>query len=93
LALLGRRLPNTWMASAFRRPRNLHNNGQTSILARDGYDVNDPTATLAVHCGNRFDAVSALSRYSFEPLRCHLPSLESDMQRREFITLLGGAAT
>jgi hypothetical protein len=25
LALLGRRLPSTWMASAFRRPRNLHN--------------------------------------------------------------------
>src|SRR5664280_1630432 len=24
LALLGRRLPSTWMASAFRRPRNLH---------------------------------------------------------------------
>ena len=30
--------------------------------------------------------------YSFEPLRCYLLSLGSDMQRREFITLLGGAA-
>jgi hypothetical protein len=34
----------------------LDNNGQTSILARDGYDVNDPSATLAVHCGNDFAA-------------------------------------
>jgi len=32
----------------------LDKSGQTSILARDGYDVNDPTATLAVHCGNGF---------------------------------------
>jgi hypothetical protein len=37
----------------------LDNNGQTTILARDGYDVNDPTATLAVHCGNSFDADSS----------------------------------
>jgi hypothetical protein len=34
----------------------LDNNGQTSILACDGYDAIDPTATLAVHCGNGFDA-------------------------------------
>jgi hypothetical protein len=27
----------------------LDNNGQTSILARDGYDVNDPSATLLRH--------------------------------------------
>src|SRR5450830_888009 len=33
-----------------------------------------------------------LSEYSFGPLRCHLLSLGSDMQRRKFITLLGGAA-
>jgi hypothetical protein len=32
------------------------NNGQRWISARVGYDVNDPTATLAVHCGNGFDA-------------------------------------
>jgi putative tryptophan/tyrosine transport system substrate-binding protein len=36
--------------------------------------------------------VSALSKYSFEPLRCGLLSLGSDMKRREFITLLGGVA-
>ena len=36
--------------------------------------------------------VSALSKYSFEPLRCRLLNLGSDMQRREFITFLGGAA-
>jgi hypothetical protein len=32
------------------------NNGQKWIWARVGYDVNDPTATLAVHCGNGFEA-------------------------------------
>ncbi len=31
--------------------------------------------------------------YSFEPLRCHLLSFGSDMRRREFITLIGGAVT
>jgi hypothetical protein len=30
--------------------------GQTTILDTAGYDVNDPTAALAVHCGTRFDA-------------------------------------
>jgi hypothetical protein len=30
--------------------------GQRWILARDGLSANDPTATLAVHCGNGFDA-------------------------------------
>src|SRR6202158_5661241 len=30
--------------------------------------------------------------YSFKPIRCRLLSLGSEMQRREFITLLGGAA-
>jgi hypothetical protein len=34
----------------------LDDNRQTSILACDGYDAIDPTATLAVHCGNGFDA-------------------------------------
>jgi ABC-type uncharacterized transport system substrate-binding protein len=33
-----------------------------------------------------------LSMYSFKPIRCRLLSLGADMQRREFITLLGGAA-
>jgi hypothetical protein len=30
--------------------------GQRWILARVGLSANDPTATLAVHCGNGFDA-------------------------------------
>jgi putative tryptophan/tyrosine transport system substrate-binding protein len=36
--------------------------------------------------------VQPLPKYSFEPLRCRLLILGSDMKRREFITLLGGAA-
>jgi len=32
------------------------NSGQRPILARRGLSANDPTATLAVHCGNDFDA-------------------------------------
>jgi putative ABC transport system substrate-binding protein len=35
--------------------------------------------------------ISALSKNPFEPLRCRL-EIKADMQRREFITLLGGAA-
>jgi hypothetical protein len=34
----------------------LDQSGQPSILAGDGLSANDPTATLAVHCGNGFDA-------------------------------------
>jgi putative tryptophan/tyrosine transport system substrate-binding protein len=30
--------------------------------------------------------------YSFEPVRCRLVSMGADKQRREFITLVGGAA-
>jgi hypothetical protein len=33
--------------------------GQSWILARDGLSAFDPTATLAVHCGNGFDAGSS----------------------------------
>jgi hypothetical protein len=33
------------------------NNGQRSVLTLDGYAANDPTATLALHCGNGFDVV------------------------------------
>src|SRR6202011_708123 len=53
----------------------------------------DPTATLAVQCGNGFDAgFQPLSKYSFEPIQCCPLSLGADMRRREFIRLLGGAA-
>ena len=53
----------------------------------------DPSATLAVHCGNGFDArFEPLSKYSFEPIQCWPLSLGADMRRREFISLLGGAA-
>jgi hypothetical protein len=53
----------------------------------------DPSATLVVHRGNDFDAdFSPLSNCSFEPLQCRLLSLGADMQRREFITFLGGTA-
>jgi hypothetical protein len=34
----------------------LDQSGQRWILARDGLSAFDPTATLAVHCGNGFDA-------------------------------------
>ena len=56
-------------------------------------DENDPSATLAVHCGNGFDArFEPLSRYSFEAIQCWPPSLGEDMRRRKFISLLGGVA-
>jgi putative ABC transport system substrate-binding protein len=51
---------------------------------------NDPTETLAVHCGNNFDAGL---KSSFEPVRYRLLSAGADdMRRRDFITLIGGAA-
>src|SRR5450631_4111469 len=34
----------------------LDKSGQRLILARDGLSAYDPTATLAVHCGNGFTA-------------------------------------
>jgi len=34
----------------------LDQSGQRWILARDGLSAYDPSATLAVHCGNGFDA-------------------------------------
>ena len=33
-----------------------------------------------------------LSKHSFEPIRCRLQNLRANMKRREFFTLLGGAA-
>jgi hypothetical protein len=53
----------------------------------------DSSPTLAVHRGNGFDAdFKPLSKHSFEALGCGLLSLGEDMQRREFIMLIGGAA-
>jgi putative ABC transport system substrate-binding protein len=53
-----------------------------------------PSATLAVHCGNGFYArFEPLSKYSFEPIQCWPLSVGADMRRREFISLLGGAAS
>jgi putative tryptophan/tyrosine transport system substrate-binding protein len=53
-----------------------------------------PSPTLAEHCGNGFDArVESLSRYPFEPIQCWPLSLSAVMRRREFISLLGSAAT
>jgi hypothetical protein len=40
----------------------LDNSGQRWILARDGLSADDPSATLAVHCGNDFDAGFSLYR-------------------------------
>jgi hypothetical protein len=40
--------------------------GQRWILASDGLSAYDPTATLAVHCGNVFDA--GFSPYQSTPL-------------------------
>jgi putative tryptophan/tyrosine transport system substrate-binding protein len=54
---------------------------------------NHPTETLASLDDNVLDMGFALSKRSLSSLRYRLLSLGSDMQRRSFITLLGGAAT
>src|SRR3984893_6631902 len=60
---------------------------------REGVDLTKMTQTLAVHCGNGFDArFQPIEKYSFAPVRCRLPSLRSNMRRRDFITLIGGTA-
>jgi hypothetical protein len=75
----------------FGRDRNEADMPRASGAGRS--DENDPSATLAVHCGNGFDAqFEPLSKYSFEPIQCWPLSLGADMRRREFISLLGGAA-
>src|SRR5260370_20108030 len=52
----------------------------------------DPSATLAVHCGDGSDPYfQPLSKHALEALGCRLLSLGDDMRRRDFITLLGGA--
>jgi hypothetical protein len=56
----------------------------------DGTDVDDPIATLAVHCGNGFDA--GFNRIKVLPIGCRLLSLGAGMKRHDFITLLGGTA-
>jgi putative ABC transport system substrate-binding protein len=55
----------------------------------DWTDVNEPSATLVVHCANSFQA---LSKYLFQRIECSLLSLGANMRRREFITLVGGTA-
>jgi hypothetical protein len=48
---------------------------------------------LAVHCGNGVDAdFSPYQKHSLEALGCPLLSSGEDMQRRQFISLVGGAA-
>ena len=40
----------------------LDNNGQTSIVARDGYDVNDPKQTIGISRADQIDAKLSLER-------------------------------
>jgi hypothetical protein len=48
-----------WHIAAFAAPQKFvaywTNNGQRAALALNGSAANDPTAALAVHCGNSFD--------------------------------------
>src|ERR1700730_17522214 len=60
---------------------------------RIGVAAFDPSPTLAVHCGNGFDArFEPLEKYSFAPVKCRLLSLEWSMRRREFLGALGATA-
>jgi hypothetical protein len=62
-------------------------------MLRRGNALCDPSPTLAVHCGNGFDAgFDPLSKCALEPIRWCLLCLGADMKRRAFISLLGGAA-
>ena len=50
---------------------------------------NDPSPTLAVHCGNGFNArFEPYSKSSFESIQCCPLSLGADMRRREFFAFL-----
>ena len=65
---------------------------QQTTFARSEYFVFDPNWTLTVTNGNALDAdVCSYPKGLFEPLRCRRLSLGSVMQRRDFITLVGGA--
>ena len=55
--------------------------------------VDDPTATLTAPGEPGPKPISAPTMCSFEPIQCCVLSLGADMQRREFITLLIGAAS
>jgi putative ABC transport system substrate-binding protein len=55
-------------------------------------DAIDPTETLAAPNGNALDAVSSPIKVAGLVAMMRLLSLGSSMRRREFITLLGGAA-
>jgi putative ABC transport system substrate-binding protein len=62
--------------------------------ASAAFDANDHQRHRAVHCSNGFDArFDPYQSNSFEALGYRLLSLGEDMQRRQFITLLGGATT
>jgi hypothetical protein len=61
------------------------------VLLAASSSLDDPPATLAVHCGNGFDARFKPYQSTLEPIQCR--PLGADMRRREFIRLLGSAAT
>jgi putative tryptophan/tyrosine transport system substrate-binding protein len=66
---------------------------KSAILTTGVMSAHGTKRTLAVHCGNGFDAgLSPYESNSFESIQCFLLSLGSGMERREFITLLGSAA-
>src|SRR5450631_3170312 len=61
------------------------NNGQKAALGLDLSAAIDPTATSAsISCCSGETSPSPLSKHSFEPLRCRLLSLRTNMRRREF---------